>query len=242
MYQIAVCDDEEKELAKIVALLDTYRRAHPECRFSVRTYASMEALLFEMTNPNAFDLLLLDIFMPGKSGIEGAKELRKNGYEGSIIFLTSSKEYAIEAYEVNALQYLLKPLDEKRFVLTVGKVLGMVGEERRRYLALRADREVRRIALRNIIYCESQNQYQTLYLAPGEELRVRMTLAELYQAVCEFSDFVRVGSAYIVNLWYVESLSAKEMNLSTGKVIWLPRGSYHTLKRQYFDFYRCGGG
>ncbi|MEG1884513.1 MAG: LytTR family transcriptional regulator DNA-binding domain-containing protein [Clostridia bacterium] len=98
-----------------------------------------------------------------------------------------------------------------------------------------------RIALRNIIYCESQNQYQTLYLAPREVKRVRMTLAERYDALGEFPDFVRIGSTYIVNLGYVDSLTAKEMTLSTGEVIWLPRGSYNLLKRQYFDFYHRGG-
>lgn len=241
MYQIAICDDEEKELGRTEALLDAYRRVHPECRFSVRGYSSMEALLFEMSNLNPFDLLILDIYMPEKTGIEGARELRKNGYEGPIIFLTSSKEYALEAYDLNALQYILKPVEQTRFFSVLEKVLGLVNEERRRYLALRADREVRRIALRNIIYCESQNQYQTLYLAPSENLRVRMTLAELYDALCEFPDFVRIGSTYIVNLGYVDSLTAKDVTLSTGEVIWLPRGSYNVLKRQYFDFYHRGG-
>lgn len=241
MYRIAICDDEEKELEKMEALLNTYRRAHLECRFSVQSYSSMEALLFEMANLNPFDLLLLDICMPGKNGIEGAKEMRKNGYEGPIIFLTGSKEYAVEAYDLNALQYLLKPVKQTRFFSALEKVLGLMNEERRRYLALCADREVRRIALRNIIYCESQNHYQTLYLASGEEVRVRMTLVELYGMLCEFPDFVRIGSTYIVNLGYVDSLSAKEMKLSTGEIIWLPRGSYNALKRQYFDFYHRGG-
>lgn len=241
MYQIAICDDEERELGKTEALLDAYRRVHPECHFSVRSYSSMEALVFEMANLNPFDLLLLDIYMPGKDGIKGARELRKNGYEGPIIFLTSSKEYALDAYNLNALQYILKPVEQTRFFSVLEKVLDLVNQERRRYLTLRADREMRRIALRNIIYCEAQNQYQALHLAPSEELRVRMTLAELYDTLCEFPDFVRVGSTYIVNLGYVDSLTAKEMTLSTGEVIWLPRGSYNILKRQYFDSYQRGG-
>lgn len=237
MYQIVICDDEEKEQEKIAALLDTYQRVHPECRFLAHTYSTIEEMLFKTDNLNLFDLMLLDIFMPGKNGIEGAREVRKNGYEGAIIFFTSSKEYALDAYQLNALQYLLKPVEQTRFFSVLEKVFGLINEERRRYLALRADREVRRIAMRNIIYCESQNQYQTLYLAPGEELRVRMTLTELYDALCSFPDFVRIGSAYIVNLGYIDSMNAKEVKLTTGEVIWLPRGSYNVLKQQYFSFY-----
>lgn len=237
MYQIAICDDEENEIKKTAALFDIYQREHPECRFLVRSYTSIEALRFEMTNLNPFDLLLLDIHMPGKNGAEGARELRKRGYEGPIIFLTGSKEYAMDAYDLNALQYLLKPVEQTRFFSVLERVLGLINDERRKYLALRADREVRRIAMRNIIYCESQNQYQVIYLAAGEELRVRMTLTELYEALGVFPDFVRIGSTYIVNLGYVDSLNVKKVKLTTGEFIWLSRGSYNALKSQYFDFY-----
>lgn len=242
MYQIGLCDDEEQERQKTQALLAAYQEAHPGCRLWVRSYASFQELLFDLPDSPPLDLLLLDIYMPGTSGMEGAAQLRSRGFESPIVFLTSSTEHALDAYDVSATHYLLKPVEKERFFAVVEKALGEIVAERRRFLALRVDREVRRIALRSIVCCESQNHYQALYLASGEELQVRMTQAELFGAMCQFPDFVRVGSAYIVNLSFVDSLSAKVMKLTTGKDIWLPRGSYHLLKARYFDFYRSGQG
>ena len=242
MIQIALCDDEEKELEKTAALLEEYQRARPACGFCVWRFSSFSSMLFELPDLPPLDLLLLDSSMLGKNSVDGARKLRENGFAGHIVFLAASKEYALEAGNVNAAHYLLRPVDKTRFFAVLDKVLGTLRQERRRYLALRADRKVRRVPLRDIVYCESQNQYQALYLADGEALRTRMTGAQLYEAVCAYSDFVRVGSTYVVNLSYVDSLNAKVMKLSTGKEVWLPRGSYQALKAQYFEFYRNGGG
>lgn len=203
---------------------------------------SIHALYEQIKAGSHFDLLVLDIYMPDKTGIEAARELRKGGYECPIIFLTTSREHAVDAFEVDAAQYLIKPVDQTRFFTVLNKVVERIAGDRRGYLALRAGGEVRRIAIRSIVYIESQNQYQQLNLANSEGLQVRMTLAELYDAVCEFPDLVRVGSSYIVNLGYVDSLNAKVMKLTTGKEIWLPRGSYSSLKERYFAFYRSGKG
>lgn len=238
MYRIALCDDEPDELHKTQALLDTYRASHPVYAFEIQVFSSMAALLFAIDSAAAFDLLLLDIYMPGQTGIEGARQLRDCGFDGSIIFLTTSKEHGIEAFHVEATQYLVKPVEGRRFYAVLDKVFQKIEEERRRYIALRTEKEIRRVAVRDIVYCETQDHSPYINLSDGESLRSRMKLTELLALVSEFEDFVLVGSIYIVNLGYVDTLTAKEMTLTTGKIIYLPRGSYRVLKEQYFKFYR----
>lgn len=238
MYRIALCDDEPSELHKTKAMLDIYRASRPDYMFEVQEYQSMAALLFAMNHAAAFDLLLLDIYMPEQTGIEGAKELRDRGFEGSIIFLTTSKDHGIDAFDVEATQYLVKPIEENRFYAVLDKIFQKIEEERRRFIALRTEKEIRRLSVRDIVYCETQDHSPYINLSNGEVLRSRMKLAELLSLVSEFEDFVPVGSIYLVNLGYVDTLTAKEMTLTTGKVIYLPRGSYRVLKEQYFKFYR----
>lgn len=238
MYRIALCDDEPNELNKTRAMLDCYRASHPDYPFEVQEFPSMATLLFDIDSPVAFDLLLLDIYMPGQTGMEGAKELRERGFDGSIIFLTTSKEHGIDAFGVEATQYLVKPVEENRFHTVLDKIFKKIAEERRRFIALRTENEIRRVAVRDIVYCETQDHSPCINLSDGELLRSRMKLTELLEMVSEFEDFVPVGSIYIVNLGYVDALTAKEMTLTTGKVIYLPRGSYRALKEQYFKFYR----
>lgn len=240
MYHFAICDDEPGERGKTNALLAEYRKVRPGCDFAVESFSSVPALTDKIEGGAFFDLLLLDVYMPGKTGVEGAGELRRGGYEGQIIFLTTSKEHAIDAFEVGAAHYLLKPIEQARFFAALDWALERVNKECRKYLVLRTDGEARRIAFRDIVYAESQNQYQSLHLADGEEVLTRMTLTELYESIGAFPDFARAGSTYIVNLGYVDTLSAKLVRLSTGKEIRLPRGSYSLLKERYFAFYRDG--
>lgn len=238
MYRITLCDDEPDELHKTKAMLDKYKASHPDYTFEVQEFSSMAALLFAIDSPEAFDLLLLDIYMPGQTGIEGARQLRERGFEGSIIFLTISKEHGIDAFGVEATQYLVKPVEENRFYTALDKIFKKIEEERSRFIALRTENEIRRVAVRDIVYCETQDHSPYINLSGGEVLRSRMKLAELFALVSGFEDFVPVGSIYLVNLGYVDTLTAKEMTLTTGKIIYLPRGSYRALKEQYFNFYR----
>lgn len=238
MYQIAVCDDDENELAKTQSILSVYQAEHPEYKLIVKGFTSVNELLFNVAEGKGFDLILLDIYMPEKNGIEGARALRENGFDGDIVFLTTSREHAIDAFDVEAVQYLLKPVDQDKLFAVLDKLLGKIEESARRYITIKSEGVVRRIPICNIVYSESQNQYQWVHHINQEIIRVRIPLKELYEMVKDYSDFVRVGSTYIVNLSYVDSLNAKTINLTTGKEIWIPRGSYATLKEQYFKFYR----
>ena len=104
---IAVCDDDQNELSRVSSLLEDYRRE----RGGYLTYETFHSAteLLETMRSRRYDLLLLDIFMPGVTGMEAAGEIRLTDGELPIVFLTSSREFAVESYRVNAVDYLLKP-------------------------------------------------------------------------------------------------------------------------------------
>lgn len=242
MYHFAICDDEQGDRNKTYAFLEQYRRSRKTCDFSIDSFSSVQELYHKISSGMRYQLLLLDIYMPNKTGIEVARELRNRGYECLIIFLTTSKEHAVEAFNVDAVQYLIKPIEQARFFTIMDNVVVRIRKEYEGYLALRTNGEIRRVAIRNIMYSESQNHYQRVHLENHEVLQIRMTLAEFYDKVREYYDLVRVGSTFVVNLNYVDSLNAKTMKLTNGKELWLPRGSYSLLKEQYFAFYLSGRG
>lgn len=239
MLQIALCDDEPEELSRIEALLANYAKNCPEQVFCHQCFTSMDSLLLEIETHPDFDLLLLDVCLPDKSGIEAAQELRAAGCATPIIFLTTSREYAVEAYEVEALQYLLKPVAPTDFAKAMNKAFEHIVTDHRRYFLCKADGVLHRILLRDIVYSEAQGNYQCLRLADGSEHNIRMTATELNQSLSQYADFVRCGTPYIVNLAHVSDLSRGQLRLDTGKVLWIPRGAYAELKERYFQFY-CG--
>lgn len=241
MYLIALCDDEKKELDKTENMLAAYQKEHPGCAFSIERFENAQELL-QMVREKDYtpDLLLLDIYMPKKTGMLAAQELRDMGNEGRIIFLTSSVDHALEAFGVDASQYLVKPVTQRQLFSALDKFLSEIEEKQKRYLLLRIDGKIRRVAIEQILSCEAQGKRQCLYLMDGTQAILRMTIAELYKMLEQYEEFVRVGASYIVNLSHIDSLNAHELCLDNGKSIFLPRGAYQPLRERYFCYY-CGG-
>lgn len=243
-YLIALCDDEKAELDKTEKLLNDYEEKHPEINFTIKRFESADELLYMIKEKNyAPNLIFLDIFMPGHKGqqdslgMEAAKELRDMGNRANLVFLTTSREYALEAFDVDASQYLLKPVTEERLSDVLDRFMESAETERKKYILLRIDGRLARVHVNDIVYCEAQGKKQRLYLANSGEILLRMTMTELYEQLSDYPEFVRIGAAFIVNMDCIDSMSAQDIYLNTGKKIYLPRGAYRTLKEMYFRYY-----
>ena len=101
MYLIALCDDELTELNKTKLMLENYTKEHPEIDFTITCFQSADDLIYKIGEKNYLpDLIFLDIYMREKMGIKAAQELRDMGSQSKIIFLTMSKEHALDAFEI----------------------------------------------------------------------------------------------------------------------------------------------
>lgn len=237
-YQIAICDDEERDLEQVGQMLHTYCQLIPDRTFSIRRFQNAKELLAAVeTQEYQPDVLMLDIFLAEDSGLTAAKELRNMGYNGKIIFLTVSKEYALEAFGVEAASYLVKPVCEKELFGVLDNVLESLAQRQPDYVLFETDNHVRRLALDDIIYCEAQRKEQYICLKQGDCLLLRMTMARLWERLCMHKDFIKLGVSYIVNMNHIERLDMQMLLLDNGKEIYLPRGTYKDLREKYFDYY-----
>lgn len=237
MYSIALCDDEEKELERIENFLISYQAGKQEAEYKTEKFSSAEALL-QRVRENGYmpDVLLLDIFMSGKNGIEAAAEMRRLGLDVPIVFLTTSTEYALEAYGVDAVQYLVKPLDSRRFFHAMDSVMGQIGKNRKKQIVVKVAGGIRQIRPDDIVYCESQKNYQIFYLTTGE-YRVRMTAGSLWGMLEEFCQFGRCGRSYILNMDRIVSVEREEIVMDNGCIIYIPRNKAVEFKKVYFSYY-----
>lgn len=243
-YLTAICDDVTTELDKTENLLNSYEQKHPEVEFIIERFENADELLYRVEDGNYTpDLIFMDIFMPGNGGdsdslgIEAAKKLRDMGSRAKLFFLTTSGDYALEAFDVNASQYLLKPITEDRLFGVLDRFLEDDREERKRYILLKVEGRFMRVAVNDIVYCEAQGKTQCLHLADGGEYQQRMTMTELYELLSPYREFVKIGAAFVVNLGYIDSLNAQDVCLAGGRRIYLPRGAYKGLRERYFDYY-----
>ncbi len=240
MFQIAICDDEIEQLHIAEEMLTQYLENHPEADFRVDRFDNADALL-DLIADEAYlpDLILMDIYMPDKPGIEAAKELRQMGNHCRLVFLTTSREHALDAFEVEASQYLVKPLVEEKLFPLLDRLLTEIREERKRYVLLRIDSAVQRVAVDDIIYCEAQGKFQYLHLADGSQCMLRVTMGKLEELLNPYEEFMRVGVAFLINMEHIECISKQEIRMDTGKKIYPPRNAYQAVRDRYFAYY-CG--
>lgn len=212
MIRIAICDDEKNirnYLRKLVRKQDL--------ESEITEYASADEYLADGAE---YDLLFLDIELNG-SGMDGmsmAKRIRSMelARQPIIIFVTGYERYVYDAFDVDAFQYLLKPIDEQKFAEVFGRAAGQIlseAEEKKKTLVIQCGNESRAIPLDSIYYMESRNHKVVLYLKEGE--------LEYYAKIGDLEEelqgrFYRIHRGYLVNLAYVEGYDKTEVMLANG--------------------------
>lgn len=224
-FRIAVCDDEPRDAAYVMSLLQKWASLR-QIDISLASFPSAQAFLFRYAEQKDYDMVLLDIEMPGMNGVEMAKVLRRENKTVEIIFVTGFSDYIAEGYEVAALHYLMKPVSESKLF----QVLDRAAEKRlqnERYLNLLLSGEMVRIALFDIDYLDVHQNYVTVHAL--EDYTVKKTLGDFERELDE--RFFRVGRGMIVNLDAIRRTTRTDVYLRGGIVLPLPRGAYEPLNR-----------
>ena len=236
MIKIAICDDECKFLDSAEEMLKQYLSDNGISAQTDLFRIPLE-LIDAIEKGMRYDIYLLDIYMPGISGMSIATELRSRDIKSPIIFLTSSTDHALEAFGVNATHYLLKPYTKTNFYVGMDKAMQSITSHRDDSIVLKVDNEYRSISVSNILYCEAEDKYQRLYLKNGERLLVRITGTELYKQLSAFDCFYRCGRAHIVNLNHIRKVGQDGAAFKDGVQLLLPRSVLAGLRKAFFDYF-----
>lgn len=171
----------------------------------------------EYIKKNPVDLLFLDINMPAMSGMEFYRSLQ---HKPMLIFTTSYSEYALESYELGAIDYLLKPFTLARFEKAVQKASETFNlihkatvQEKDKFLMLKADYGVVKVVLTDILFIEGLDNYLKIHLQDQQPVVVRMTL-KLLQEKLPGNEFVRVHRSYMIPLSRIESVRNKLISIA----------------------------
>ena len=236
MIKTVVCDDIQKELEKIRTALDIYAKAHPELQFDIDEYSSAVDILQTVENGKTYDIALLDICMPEILGTDVAEAMLAQNPDMGIIFLTTSEEYAVEAFAMNATHYLLKPFSQEQLNEALDRAVKKIEEGD--FISLVCVDGIYRVRISDIVYMESQNHYLMTTLSSGEILKMRMKLPQMFEEMQKYPGFIKVGASYIVNLAFVRWISGSIAEMSSGDKISIPRRSSEQVQKIYMDFCR----
>lgn len=236
MINIAICDDESVEINHTNSLLKKYGQNHPQYQINTQLFSSPLDLLAYVEEKKGFDILLLDVYMPGILGTKAALELRDMGDTCEIVFLTTSRDHAIDAFSVNAVHYLVKPYSEKEFFAALDKAFENIGKKDGAYITVKSTEGVTRVNLDKLVYAESDNHLQKLYMSGEKMITTRKSSAELFELLEEDSRFYKGGNTYIINMDYIAELSSKSVVFSTGVKIPMLSRKYTEFKKIYMDY------
>lgn len=174
--------------------------------------------------------------MPGILGTDVAKEMLSKNPDMSIIFLTTSDEFAVTAFALNATHYLLKPFTQGQFDAALDRAVQKTkGQD---FLSLACVDGMYRVHISEIVSIESQSHYLLINLSSGEMLRLRRKLSQMSEEMQKFSEFVQIGASYIINLAFVRKISSGTVEMQNGTRIPIPRRRSEEVQKAYMDFFR----
>ena len=223
---IAICDDIAEEAGEIRDYLRAYFEQNGFAGV-VYMYDSGEALLKDFS-PGRFDVLFLDIYMGGITGVETAARIRESDPSCLIVFITSSGGHMREGFALRAASYVEKPLTPEKLEVAFTQCRNMFMKSAR-YIEVEANRQKVKIPFARLSYVEGMKRSVFFHMHSGETIEAAMNMKDAAKEVCG-SPFLRCHRSYIVALSAISSLSSKELTLINGRKVPVSRSYYSALK------------
>lgn len=230
--QIGICDDRAEDIRTLSEVLYNY-----DDTFKIFDYRNGESLLKDCLQHNIlFDILFLDIYMPGLNGIETARKIRASMKDVKIIFVSSSNEHYPEAYDVFAFNYLIKPLNQEKLnrVLEQIFISSSNGKERRQQIQFSYKGTNYHALFRDILYIESKDKIILFHITGRPTLQCYGKLEEILKQLPEES-FIRCHQSFAVNIFHVTEMG-KNHFIMGADVVNISKKYQKVSKDKYFDY------
>lgn len=237
MLKIAICDDQTQELNRIDILLNEYLVAE-NLTAEIKKYSHPDDLLSVIEN-ESFHIYILDIVMPMVSGLELGNEIRCLDRESQIIYTTTEPQFALNAYAVNPLNYLIKPIDKMSFWDTLTLAISKTDLTEDQPFTVKTHDSLRVINLLDILCCEYRNHVVVFTLKNNEEIisrTIRESFTDYIAPILCNRHFLKCHNSFIVNMRMVERFSKDSFTLRGGKTIPIAKGQYITVRDAFMDY------
>ena len=226
-----ICDDEPQQAGFLQRLTADWakRRAF---KLHITQYHSAEELLFAYDADKRVDILLLDIELPGISGMELARRVRQSDRQLQIVFVSGYSDYLADGYEVEALHYLLKPVSAQKLDAVLDRALERL-DARGRSLLVESDEGLGRLPLSEIRWLEVMGNYVTIHA--GRDYTLRKPLKDLEPLLDE--SFFRTGRSFLVNLRFVKEVTRTQVTLTDASTVPLSRRRYDAIHHAIISYF-----
>lgn len=196
MITVSICEDETYLVSELQRLLDEYCRLK-DIPLSISTFPNGEKLLL---SGRTSDIMLMDIKLPGHDGTDIVRRLRELGCGSQVIFITAYPQYVFQAFDLDAVHYILKPVTAEKLFPALDKAIKRVSPEREKTLLIVSGTRVSRVPFQDVLYCEA-GDHRIMIHTLAETFQFFGTLDAVHNRVDE--RFFRAHKSYLVNMDHV---------------------------------------
>lgn len=236
MLSIAVCDD---EVIECCSMANRIKKVMEEMRVPciIRQFQSGGELLRAL---ESFDIVFLDIIMQDLDGMKTAQIFREKAFDKILIFVSSSREYVLEAYDVEAFQYLLKPVTDRKLKSVLQKAVLKTESRSQGFIIVSRERQKRKLFLDDIYYFEIKGRIVDVH-GPEEIFTYYEQIGELENKLRD-KGFFRCHKSYLINLKHVDGYNRQEVILENGEKIVIAKRRYDKFVQAVLKVMRENGG
>ncbi len=237
MLRIAICDDDKSDRERIHGYVTEYLEVK-DTQAEVKIFDHPDSLIWECESfrPQVY---LLDIVMPMVTGIQAARELRWNQPDAQIIFATSESSFALESFDVNPINYILKPVNKEKLFSTLDLALSCVEMEDRRSVTVKVKGGLCTLHLDEIMYIDYRNHVVTYHMVNGETEStptLRIGFSEYMENNHSDQDFVRCHESISVNLGAIDKLTKTDITLRNDEMVPVSKRRYAEVADSYMNY------
>lgn len=238
--RIAVCDDNKFCRINISKLLNLYSEQNPQHNISVLTYEHADDLINAVKKTGDFDIYILDIIMPDTNGVELGVMLRKNGYDGKIIYLTSSEEHVFDSFKAHPFNYILKPVEHETLFSALDTAIADIGCKKEKSIIVKTSDGNVKLPIDSIMYAELVNRIIVYHLANGKTVEsntIRTSFGEAAKELINNEHFVMCGASFVVNLLHITTSKSNELVFRDGSFLKIPRKLLADLRTRWMEYW-----
>lgn len=213
MNRIAIIEDNSRDLDQILSFLSHYQQEH-STPFSITSFKDPMKFLSEY-RPD-YDLVFMDIDLPPFNGVDIARRLRDIDSVVALVFITNMEQCAVNGYEVDALDFVVKPINYYRFSSMMNKALRNIAKRDEKEILMRSSSKIARLAISQIYYVEVRD-HLLIYHSTQGNLESWGKLSDIEKELIDY-DFVRCSSSYLVNLRHIISVDGDTVNIAGDKL------------------------
>lgn len=232
MMRLAVCDNEIEECILIKRQLEKCGQNSPSETYEIHHFTSGEAFLEELRKDSGdYDMVFMDVYMDGMNGIEAARAARKLSPMLELVFITTSREFAVEAFQIQALHYLVKPVTLEQLGTALDRYRQKKGKIR--YLEVAQGRNMVRLRFSQIHYLQSRNNGTDIFI-DNHVLHVNLNTSALIEQMD--GRFLSIRRGMCVNMSFIKRMDADQCVLKNGEIVLLSRKERADIRSRYREY------